>query len=57
MDLNPKSEARNSKQTQMTKNPNPKLRRHTSEDRRFGHCDFEFLICLELRISCLGFST
>jgi hypothetical protein len=48
MELNPKSEYRNPKQIQMTKNPNPKPRR--SGGGRFGHCDFEFLICLEFRI-------
>jgi len=35
----------------MTKNLNPKLRRHASGDRRFGHSDFEFLICFEFRAS------
>jgi len=50
MELNPKSEARNLKQIQMTKNPNPKLWRRTGRDRRFGHFYFEFWICLGFRI-------
>ena len=62
MELNPKFEYRNPKQIQMTKNRNTKLRWCSGGDSRFGHSDFEFLICFhrkvscgEFRISCFGF--